>query len=41
MEKPGFSLYRDGGSYTPLEILAWKIELKFSDINETVCQPSG
>lgn len=41
MEKPGFSLYRDGGSYTSIEILAWKIERKFRNINETVCQPSG
>lgn len=30
-----------GGSYTSIEMLAWKIEIKFRDINETVCQPSG
>lgn len=41
MEKPGFSLYRDGGSYTSIEILAWKIEIEFRNINETVYQPSG
>lgn len=41
MEKPGFSLYRDGGSYTSIEILAWKIEIEFRNINETVYQPPG